>query len=159
MKKTFRCLALISILLLLPFFFSYCAPDKKSERDLGAMYHEMGKDKIYEIQEVAILLGLKHDLNTNEVELILYDFYKIYDNQDYQLITTHKFDLVQWKDSRKSEPPPLYHFIKTTAKCFSVAEKIVAGIILDYRVLKYRDELSSLDSSIEDLRYDLENSN
>ncbi len=158
MKKKFHKLALLFTCLLIPFSFSNCGSDKKTERDKSAMYQEMGEDKINDVQEAAILLGMKHEISINEVKMILYEYYKEYDNYDYQLLTTHTLDIHEWKDSWKTEHLPLSQFIKYLSKSFAVTEKIVAGIILDYRFLKYQEEFEILDSSIEDLKYDLENS-
>ncbi len=159
MKKKIQRLAILSTLFLLQFLFSNCGSDKKTERDKSALYQEIGKDKTKDVQEAAILLGMKQDISKNDVELILYEYYKEYNNYDYQLLTTRTLDIQEWKDSWKTKPLPLSEFIKNLSKSFSLPEKIVAGIILDYRFIKYQEEFEILDSSIEDLRYDLKNSN
>lgn len=159
MKKKFDKLAVHFILLLILFSFSKCGSDKKTKIDRDALNREMGEDKIKEIQEAAILLGMKHEISNKEVELILYEYYKEYDNYEYQLITTGTLDVEELKSSLTGEPLPLSRFIKSLSKTFSATERIVAGIILDYRFLKYQEEFEILDSSIEDLKYDLENTN
>lgn len=158
MKRIFFRLVIFTLFLTIPFLLINCSSDKQTQIERDAWYQQMSDDKINEIQEAAILLGLKHDIGNGEVELILFDFYKTYDNYEYQLITNCTLDIEEWKASWKDEPPLLSMFIIDAAKCFSISKNIIAGIILDYRFLKYHYKLNSLDSSIDDLRYDLENS-
>lgn len=158
--KTFKNIIFYPILILFAFFMvGACSSDKSNLKENEARYNRLAKAKIAELHKDAILLGLKNDLSTDKVQDVLFEYLKIYNNYDYQLVTTKTIDMEIWRALYRTEPIEISHFIKSTANVFCVSEKIVAGVVLDYEFRQYRERLSDLESSIEELSYDIDNMN
>jgi len=156
-KESFQhFLSTLFLVILFPFIISCSSSEKERQREREEMYKQWGQQLILEVENSAVLLSLKYDISNLEVEQVLYNYICIYDNFNYQLITSYAIDMDEWDATLEEEPPGLYEFINNTALDTQLPVKTVAGVILDYRFMGYSEDLQNLETNYEDLKFDIE---
>ena len=149
-------LRFISIFALITLYSCSSEPEtERSNRNRARIIEDMN----YKLSEASVILASKHVLSKQEVKEILCDYLEIYEDFTYQILTTGTLDWRKIKRSPLTEKPDMNEFIRNSSNNYNLSEQKVASLILDYKLLGYRETLLDIEYRLTDIEIEISSKN
>lgn len=143
----------LSLLLTFLLLVSSCSNVRNSS--LKENLREFSLNELNKLNEQSTFLSYKHSVENKEVQKMLLEYLKYFDNASYQIIATGTFNADSMRTT-VSKKQSLTSFMDNYNIVGKMPKNQIAKLIFDYEQLQTKEKIDILRSNMDDLEYRIE---